>query len=430
MVPQADSGGERMRKRKKEKRMIRTTALTLALMTAISSVTAVSAFADGENYTGRGGTGYNAEKWEALHDNIMEYDELPDLVHEFNSTIGDIWDTLEDTQEDLKNYADDLESARLKVKNLEDDAKDDAKDALKSGDMASYVSSYTDYMTHHYQVNGYGALPSFSSLIGSFREQADSLLMTKSTVNSIKKGEHQIVQAAQQLMITYQSLQKQKRTLEAMSAMYQEQYKIYQDMQAQGLATDQDVLTARANALYADSLIASVNSGLLQLKPVLCTLTGWPADADPVIGEIPPVDASEIDQMNLEEDTRKAIGNNTTLISQRTSAKGKTMDGVQARLAMIDEGDQKLTIKMKALYDDVISKKTAYEAAQDGYQAAIRDREKYHRMYDIGYLSYAEFIGTETAYYQSEASYYAADTSFRLAMETYNWAVEGLTEIE
>jgi hypothetical protein len=402
--------------------------LVLAVLTGMLQITAVPALADSENITGRGGTGYSAEKWAQLNDNVMEYDELPDLVHEFNSSIGEVWDKLEDTQEDLQGYIEELESAKIKIEHLEDST----KDKIKGGDYS--YDTLVEKGTYSAILNGASiggaTLPSMGSLIGTFKNQADSLLMSKSTVNSIKKGENQIVKAAQQLMITYKSLEKQKQTLDTMAQMYDEQYQITLNKQAQGMATDLEVLTAQSNQLYAASLSASVASGMLQLKPTLCSLTGWAADADPVIAEIPTVDLSEIDQLNLEEDTQKAIGNNTTLISQRTSAKGKTSDGIEARIAMIDEGDQKLTIKMKSLYDDVMAKKTAFEAAQDGYQAALKNREKYKRMQEVGYLNRADFIGTEISYYTEEANYHAADTALRLSLETYKWAVKGLTEIE
>ena len=82
----------------------------------------------------------------------------------------------------------------------------------------------------------------------------------------------------------------------------------------------------------------------MKIKPILCYLTGWPADGDPEIAPIPAIDFAEIGSWNLEEDTVKAIGNNQTLIAQRTSAAGKTNDGVKARLNMINEGDEKLTM--------------------------------------------------------------------------------------
>jgi hypothetical protein len=347
---------------------------------------------------------------------VIEYDELADLVHEFNSSIGEAWDTLEETQNDMKGYIEDLENAKLKVSHLEDTAKDE----LKGGDM----SAYSDVVTHTIQK------ATLSAVIGTFRSSADSLLVSKSTVKSIKKGENQIVQGAQKLMIAYKSLERQKKTLDTLSSMYEEQYQIALNKQAQGLATDAEVLLAQANQLSAASLSGSISTYMLQMKPKLCTLLGWAADANPVIGDIPPVDLSEIDQMNLEEDTVKAIGNNTTLIAQRSSSKGKTSSDIDARNGVIEEGDQKLTIKMKTLYDDVMAKRTAYEAALDGYEAAKKNREKYQRMQTIGYLSRADFIGTEVQYYPDEANYYAAETALRQAVETYNWAVKGLTEIE
>ena len=134
--------------------------------------------------------------------------------------------------------------------------------------------------------------------------------------------------------------------------------------------------------------------------------------------------------MNLEEDTRKAIGNNTTLISQRTSAKGTSNASIAARLDVINEGDEKLTIKMRQLYDDVFAKKTAYEAARDGYQSALKSRDGYERMYNLGMLSRSDYLGTEISFYQKKAAWETADTALLLAIETYDWAVKGLTEIE
>ena len=58
---------------------------------------------------------------------------------------------------------------------------------------------------------------------------------------------------------------------------------------------------------------------------------------------------TRLEGMNLEEDTKKAIGNNYTLISQRTSAAGKTNAKRENRNKILDEGDQKLTIEMQRL---------------------------------------------------------------------------------
>jgi hypothetical protein len=405
-----------MRKHWKNSRIKRKTALVLAVMTGMLSVTSFPAFADSENITGRGGTGYSAERWAALNDDVIEYDELADLVHEFNPSLETGWKTLEDTQKDLQGYVEELENAKTKVAHLEDTAKDE----LKGGDL----SAYSDVVTHTIQK------ATLSVVIGSFRSSADSLLVSKSNLKLLKRYEKQMVQGAQQLMIACKTVERQKKTMATMAELYQEQYQITLNKQAQGLATDAEVLLAQTNQLYAESLAGSIATYELQLKPQLCTMLGWDASADPTIADIPPVDMAEIDQMNLEEDTTKAIGNNLTLIEQRSSSKGRSSSDIDARNGLLEEGDQKLTIKMKTLYDDVMAKRTAYEAALDGFEAAKKTREKYQRMQEIGYLSRADFIGTEVQYYTEEANYYTAETALRQAVETYHWAIQGLTAIE
>lgn len=350
---------------------------------------------------------YDAQTWAKLQDNVLEYDEIPDLVHVYNSSIEDIWKNLRDAREKLDRNATELESQSLKMKHL----KDSAKDRGEIGNLINYTTQEI-------------ILQKTATALKS------SELYSKQTVSSIQKAEKQITKAAQSLMISYDSLMKQRNTLEKLQELYGKQYEIAVNKHALGMATDQDVLTAQTNQLLAASSVASLDGGALQLKPNLCTLTGWAADASPELAPIPETDLSLMDQMNLEEDTKKAIGNNTTLISQRTSAKGSTTAGVEARLGMIEEGEQKLTIEMKRLYNDVFAQKEAFEGAKAGYQAAQKTHDKYTRMYQMGLLGESDYIGTEISYYQSKSAYESADTALRLAIETYNWAVQGFATVE
>lgn len=386
----------------------RVTALLLASGIFVTSVCPVRAFAAGP-LSDKVNSGYDEETWARLNDNVIEYDEVPTLVHEFNSTISQTWDTLKDTQEDLKRNVEELEGYRFKMENLTEQAKSD-------GDMAGIVQYMTQDIT-------------LGFVIPALR-QASSSILSRTTRNSLQKAENQITMIVQSLMITYDSTRKQRDMVEQLQKLYDRQYELTLNQQSQGLATLQDVVTANSNQISALSTLQTIDSGLMQIKPTICSLTGWNADDNPEIGEIPAVDLSKIDAINLEEDTRKAIGNNTELISQRNSAAGKTSDGIQARLGVIDEGDQKMTIKMKSLYDDVFAKKSAYEGAKAGFEAAQKQADSYARMYEIGFLSEADYLGTQIAYYQKKASYVSADTALRLAIETYNWAVKGLVNAD
>lgn len=366
-----------------------------------------TAFAANAPVTGNMEDTYDAETWAKLQDNVLEYDEIPDLVHVYNSSISEIWKNLRENKEKIDRNIQELDSLSGNMKRLKDDAKD-------QGNMMNY-GNYT-----------------MQEII--LRKVASGLrstdLYSQKTVASIQKGEKQITKAAQSLMISYDSLLKQRDTLEKLQELYAKQYQIAANKRALGMATDQDVLTAQTNQLSAASSVASLDGGLLQLKPNLCTLTGWAADASPELAPIPETDLSLIDQMNLEEDTKKAIGNNSTLINQRTSAKGTSSASIESRLGVIEEGEQKLTVEMKRLYNDVYAQKEAFEGAKAGYEAAQKTHDKYTRMYQMGLLGESDYIGTEISYYQAKSSYESADTSLRLAIETYNWAVQGLATVE
>lgn len=353
--------------------------------------------------------GYDEETWAKLTDNVLEYDEVPMLVHEFNTQISQTWDDLKEVQDDLKRGVQDLEGYQKKMKSLKENAEDDAD-----------WEGYAQYMMQDIVLG---------KVISGMNTTVSSILST-GTRNSLQKAENQLTMVVQSLMITYDSTAKQREVVSHLQQLYDRQYQIMVNKQAVGLATLQEVVTAQTNQLSALSTLQTIDSGLMQMKPTLCSLTGWPADADPEIASIPPVDLSRINEMNLEEDTRKAIGNNTELISQRRSAAGNTNAGVAARLGVINEGDQKMTIKMKELYDDVYAKKSAYEGAKAGFEAAQKSADGYERMYQVGLLSEADYLGTQISYYQKKAAYDAADTELRLAIETYGWAVKGLVNAD
>jgi len=355
-------------------------------------------------------SGYDEETWARLQDDTLEYDEVPLLVHEYNSSIQDAWENLEDARQTLLKNVQELESQQQKMKNLKESAQ--AKGEIDD------IIVYT------------GKQMALDSTTKSIKNSTLKRLNRKSTLSSIQRGEDQIVKGAQALMISYDSLRKQKDILGHLAELYDAQYQLAVNKQAQGMATEAEVLAAQVNKLSAQSNMNSIDSGLLQMKPSLCTLTGWPADADPEIASIPSVDVSKIDTFNLEADAVKAIGNNTTLMELRRTEAGKTNDGIAARLAAIEEGEQKMVIEMQRLYHDVLAQKAAYESARTGFDSAQKSKDGYERMYQLGLLGKSDYLGAQISFYQKKAAYETADMSLRQAIETYEWAVKGYSDIE
>lgn len=112
----------------------------------------------------------------------------------------------------LTGISQELDSQRGKMKNLKDEAKDQG--------------NWT----------GYGNYTMQEIILGKVASGLRSTdLYNQKTVAGIQKGEKQITKAAQSLMITYDSLLKQRNTLEKLQELYAKQYEIAVNKHALGI---------------------------------------------------------------------------------------------------------------------------------------------------------------------------------------------------
>ncbi len=390
----------------------RALAAVTACMLAVTSVPAFAYSPTGPGASPEAGR-YSEEELARLQDNVLEYSEIQNRVREYNPTISQVWKTYEDTRQDYANMATELESQSQVVKDLADSYE-------SAGEM---MGNQVLISTARQLKKGY------QSTVKSIQDTV-SQWNDKSSTGSIRSYERQMTAGAQQAMIGYDTIRQNIATLETMVQLYDRQYQMYTRQKELGLATDKDVLSSYTSFLSAQSQLASLNNQADSVRRSLCQLLGYDPETNPEIRSLPAFDMTRLEGMNLEEDTKKAIGNNYTLISQRTSAAGKTNAKRENRNKILDEGDQKLTIEMQRLYQDVMDKKAAYDAAATGYQAAEASWGKAQRQYQNGLISEIQYIGLQLAYYQKKAAFESANLSLWQAMENYDWGITGLATVE
>ena len=269
----------------------------------------------------------------------------------------------------------------------------------------------------------------YRSTIQSMRDVVNKWDTNRQATGSLKNIERQIVAGAQSALIGYDTIRQNIATLETMVKLYEQQAAMANRQAALGMATENNLASANSSLLAAQTQLASLREQQESVRRTLCLLLGYDPDANPEICPVPEFDMARLAGMNLEEDTKKAIGNNQTLIAQRTSPKGTTNDRIAARSRMIQEGDQKLTIEMQRLYQDVLDKKAAYEAACTGFEAARLNHEASERQYRLGLLSEVQYIGTQISFYQKKAEKDSADLNLLQAMEIYDWAILGIAAV-
>lgn len=346
---------------------------------------------------------------ETLTDDVLEYGELQAMIRNYNPTMEEAWSSYNET---LQEYAD----AREQLKFEQRGAYTDKKDAEDSGDTEQY-----SYYSSEEEI--------YRSAASTYYTMYDNMQSASST-SSMRQTERQLTAAAQSLMISYETMRLEADTAQKMLELYEKEYDLALAGVQVGTATEADVLEAQDHVLTAQSSLASAQSAMESVYDSLCLTVGRDTDGSLTIASIPEADESRISAMNLETDTQKAIGNNTTLINERHTSAESSTAGSENKKRSVAESEDKLTIKMKQLYQDVLQKKEERDAAKTAYENAGLQKQAADAKYRAGMISQTEYLSAEMEYIGQTASYRAADLAFEQAMDTYDWAVLGLAEIE
>ena len=344
----------------------------------------------------------SAEEWAKLRDNVMEYDELAGLIHEYNVTV-------QNNQRDFNEK---------KNKTSDEIAQDyrDAADAIRSS-----MSGEDDA----------------GSILSDAMSEAQALTLEQQADDSVEDSEifkmtydqteKTLVSNAQANMISYHQkvldLELKQKNRELLAATYDS---VALKMN-NGMATQMDLLTARENLQNADAAILTAQSDLENTRQKPCVMLGWRYDASPEIMGIPSADLNRITAMDPSADKEKALENNYTLRINRKKLANSSSNSKKESLQMtIDDNIQRIGASVDSAYKNVIQAQTAYQQASVALDAASKNMEAAERKMTIGTISRLDYLSQQYAYLQAQTAMKNADMDLFQAMESYDWNVNGL----
>lgn len=356
--------------------------------------------------------GYSEQQWAVLMDDTLEYSEVRDLVHNFNPNMSYAWSSYDKSMRDLKQSANIMASAKKDLKTTYETYKP----------MAAFLPPGT--------LEG---LEAAMSAAGTMEKTYNNIYNHRDKDSGknaqIRMGEKQVINGVQQLMIGYKTVEANVETLTTLVRLNEASLKAYENMQKQGMATETDVLNAKASLVSAQGNLENLKGTKQQLYNQLITMCGWKRGDNVVIGDIPAPDMNRIAVMNPEADLYKAAGNNSTIISLRSGRHSKSSDG---RAAFEKEENtllDNLRIQLDKLYGDVIAAKYGYEAAQAGYKGAQITEKATKVQYESGQLSEAQYIGASITAISKKAALNSAKYSLESAIVKYEAALNGMCDI-
>ncbi len=359
---------------------------------------------------------YPPEKWAALRDNVMEYGELADLVHEYNVTV--INNRLEYDEYRGKSH-DDLKNAYQDLADTMYQASDDLLDSVNEDDP------------------GYGSAAAQAALSRVQAEQNQDLADAQNEDGAIKKLEYerdeaQLVQQAQTKMISYWQKEEARPSLEAAYALAQAQYEAAAVRAGAGMLSQAELLAAQEKAESAKGALRTNEKEQDSLRRELCVMTGWAHDASPDIQPVPIPGEEELNAVCPEEDTNRAVQMNFVQRANEgrlkyTSTAGNQREVMEKKVAA---GAGKIKADVAAKYQLLCQARENYEQAAREYKLAESQAEAAELRQGLGMISANQYEEQRAGLVQKQAAARQAGLSLRQALEDYRWTVNGLAQAE
>lgn len=344
----------------------------------------------------------SAEEWAKLRDNVMEYDELAELIHEYNVTV----------QNNQRDYNEKKNKTSDEIAQDYRDAADAVRSSMSGDDSPQAIMQ--DSMAEAQAL--------------SLEQQADDNVEDSEIFKmTYDQTEATLVSNAQTNMISYhqkaRDLDLKKKNRELLAATYDS---VVLKMN-HGMATQMDVLTAQENLQNADAAILTAESDLENTRQKLCVMLGWRYDASPEIREIPAVDLNRIQSMDPAGDKARALENNYTLrINKKKLANSSSNSKKESLQMTIDDNIQRIGSSVDSAYKNVIQSQTAYQQAAVSLEVASKNMEAAERKMQIGTLSRLDYLNQQYAYLQAQVAMEDASMALFQAVESYDWNIDGL----
>ena len=354
---------------------------------------------------------YSAEKWATLRDNKLEFDEISDLVHEYNPTV---------VQNEI-SYKDYLTKNR-------DDVAQDYYD--KANEIYSNIS-YPDLDDANYG-SGVAAALRNEQQAKSLMEQGDENTDDQATMRiQYDQAEAKLAKQAQGLMITYwtqyYNLDGQKARIEQAKLSYQSE----QNRLAAGMSTQSKVLSAKESVSNAEAALVTAESNLASTKESLCLMLGWGYGADVEIAELAEPDQSKIAAIDVNADIQAALENSYAYRLTKKQLTNARTDSVKEKLSETEKNQREtISNSVKSAYDSLLLAQSSYEQAQSALALQEVSMKSADAKLAAGTITKNTYESQKASYTTAQVTAQTQKLSLLQAMNDYDWAVNGLASAE
>ena len=350
---------------------------------------------------------YSAEKWAALRDDRLEYDEIADLVHEYNNTV-------------VQNN---LEYQDYKSKTRDDIAQD-------YYDRAEEIYSNIEYPDTDDSSYGSRMSAALNSKIqaDNLMEQGDESVEDSETRKlGYDQTEAGLVKQAQELMISYWNQYYSLESLRERKVLAESSYQSELTRMSAGMSTQEKVLSAKEAVTSAEASVLSAESNMEKTKQSLCLMLGWNYGSQVEIGELPELNLEEIGAINVESDIEKAQEQNYSIrLTTKRLENARTTKVRDSLTQTLASQQRTVANSVRSAYDSLILARSGYEQALSAYEMEQVSMDSAGRKLQAGTMTKNAYESQKSSYLTARVAVQTQELSLMQAKLAYDWAVAGL----
>lgn len=350
---------------------------------------------------------YSAEKWASLRDDKLEFEEIADLVHEYNHTV-------------IKN--------QIAYKDERDKTNDDiAQDYYDAADNIYANIEYPDSDDSSYGSKMSAALNNEISAKQMMERGDESTDDSETLKLGYDQTEAMLVKQAQTQMINYWSSYYNLDSLRVRAAQAEQTYQSEETKMAAGMSTQAKLLSAKESISTAEASLQSAKSSLEKTKQDLCLMLGWSYGVDVEMGEIPAPDMDKIASIDLEQDIQTALENNYSLkLTNKRVLNARTETVKNTQLQTQKNQTEAVAASVKNSYASLVLAQSNYEQAKQAYELELNTYETAKRKLQAGTMTPNNFKKQEDSCLTAEVMLKSRELQLVQAQVDYDWAVRGL----
>lgn len=350
-----------------------------------------------------------AGEWSSLRDNVLEYGEIADLIHEYNVTVQN---NRYEYNEFIKDYGKKKDDVAQAYRDLADDL-----EAEKSGD-DSAMSRVSDLQ--------------LDIQAKQLREQADDNL-EDSEIHylSYSQAEDNLVLSAQSKFISYYKNQLELEAVEAQKKTLENTETLTAAKRQAGMATEADVLSAQESVLEQEKTISGLKQEIERTRQELIIMLGWKGSDQPEITGLPDNIMAELDSIDLQADQETALEKNYTLRINRKKLENADDADSKAKIKNTISGNERqIEVSVTNAWEGLQTGKLSYEQAVSDAAAEARNMEQAVQKWSAGMITRYDYEQQQAALTKKELAVKTAELNLIDLLETYRWNVNGLASAE